>query len=245
MSTALTRVGCTGKRSVTDDRSSTTEEAAMPNVRVHNFTISLDGYGAGPDQSLQNPLGVGGEQLHEWAVATSSWRQTHGQESGDEGSLDDRFMARGEEGIGATVMGRNMFGPIRGPWGNEQWGGWWGDNPPFHHPVFVLTHHPQAPITTEGGTTFHFVDDGIDSALRQALDAAGGQDVRIGGGASTIQQYLRAGLIDEMHLAIAPILLDRGERLFDNLDGGPAGYECVELVCSPSVAHVRIARMPT
>jgi dihydrofolate reductase len=215
----------------------------MPKVRVHNFTISVDGYAAGPHQTLDDPLGVGGTRLHEWAVATRTWRAGHGMDGGDEG-LDDEFAARGDLGIGATVMGRNMFGPARGPWGGDQWTGWWGENPPFHHPVFVLTHHPRPPITMEGGTTFHFVDDGIKTALDRALDAAGGNDVRVGGGASTVQQYLREGLIDEMHLAIAPILLGGGERLFDHLDGGPDGYRCVEFVSSPSVAHVRFSRTP-
>jgi dihydrofolate reductase len=213
----------------------------MAKLRVHNFSISLDGYGAGPDQSVDNPLGVGGESLHEWALATRGGHKMMGKDGGDEG-LDDEFWARGEDGIGATIMGRNMFGPIRGPWGDEDWRGWWGDEPPFHHPVFVLTHHPRSPVTMQGGTTFHFVDDGIEAALERAVDAAGGADVRLGGGAATIQQYLRAGLIDELHLPIVPILLGGGERLFDRLDGGPEGYECVELVCSPAVAHVRLAR---
>jgi len=216
----------------------------MPKVRVHSFTISLDGYVAGPDQSLDNPLGVGGTRLHEWAFATRSGRQMHGMDGGDEG-LDDEFVAQGDVGIGATIMGRNMFGPIRGPWGNEEWTGWWGDNPPYHHPVFVVTHHPRPSITMQGGTTFHFVADGIEAALEGAFNAADGDDVRVGGGAATIQQYLRAGLIDEMHLAIVPILLGSGERLFDHLDGGPEGYECVEFVGSPSVAHVRLSRMTT
>jgi dihydrofolate reductase len=213
----------------------------MPKVRVHNFSISLDGYGAGPDQSLDNPLGVGGERLHEWVFKTRGGRQMLGENGGDEG-LDNTIWAEGDVGIGATIMGRNMFGPIRGPWGSDEWTGWWGDDPPYHHPVFVLTHHPRPPISMQGGTTFHFVDDGIDVALQRALDAADGKDVRIGGGASTIQQYLRARLIDDLHLPIVPVLLGGGERLFDHLDGGPHGYECVEFACSPSVAHVRLAR---
>jgi dihydrofolate reductase len=213
----------------------------VPQVRVHNFSISLDGYGAGPDQTVDNPLGVGGEQLHEWVFETRSWHRMQGTEGGAEG-LDERFFAAGDVDIGATIMGRNMFGPVRGPWGGEGWRGWWGDNPPYHHPVFVLTHHMQAPIEMEGGTTFHFVDDGIEAALQRALEAADGKDVRIGGGASTIQQYLRAGLLDEMHVAIAPVLLGTGERLFEGADARAAGYECVEFVSSPSVAHVRLAR---
>ena len=213
----------------------------MPKLRVHSFALSLDGYAAGPDQSLDHPLGVGGPGLHEWAVATRAFRQMHGLDGGDEG-LDDGFIAQGDLGIGATIMGRNMFGPIRGPWGDEHWTGWWGDDPPYHHPVFVLTHHPRASITMQGGTTFHFVNDGIDAARERAFDAAGGDDVRLGGGVATIQQYLRAGLIDEMHLAIVPILLGSGERLFDHLDGGPVGYKCVEFVSSPRVLHARFAR---
>jgi len=213
----------------------------MPQVRVHNFAISLDGYAAGPDQSLDNPLGVGGSRLHEWAFATRTFQ---GGSDGETG-LDDEFAAQAGSGLGATIMGRNMFGPIRGPWDDDQWTGWWGDDPPYQHPVFVLTHHPRPPVAMKGGTTFHFVDDGIEAALERAFEAAEGQDVAIGGGAATIQQYLRAGLIDELHLAIVPILLGGGERLFDNLDGGPDGYECVELVSSPAVAHVRLARTPS
>jgi dihydrofolate reductase len=215
----------------------------MPKLRVHNFSISLDGYAAGPDQGPEHPLGVGGDQLHKWAFATRTFRQMFGEDGTDEAdeSIDDRFAAQGDVGIGATVMGRNMFGPIRGSWGDEQWRGWWGDDPPYHHPVFVLTHHPRAPIPMKGGTTFHFVTDGIEAALDQALKAADGKDVRLGGGGATIQQYLRAGLIDELHLAIAPIL-GSGERLFDNLEGRPTGYECVELVSSPAAAHVRLVR---
>ena len=215
----------------------------MPKLRVHNFAISLDGYAAGPNQSLDNPLGIGGSGLHEWVFATRTGGQMLGTDDGVEG-LDDEFMARGDVGIGATIMGRNMFGPIRGGWGDEQWTGWWGDNPPYHHPVFVLTHHPHPSITMLGGTTFHFVDDNIDAVLNRAFHAADGKDVRLGGGAATVQQYLRAGLIDDIHLAIVPILLGSGERLFDHLDGGPDGYECVEFVSSPSVAHVRLSRTP-
>jgi len=215
----------------------------MPNVRVHSFAISLDGYAAGPRQSLELPIGEGGSRLHEWVFESRYGRRMIGMDGGEEG-IDDEFLARGDVGVGATIMGRNMFGPIRGSWGDESWNGWWGEEPPYHHPVFVLTHHPRPPITMEGGTTFHFVSEGIEAALEQALAAADGNDVRIGGGTSTIQQYLRAGLIDELHLAIVPILLGEGERLFDNLDGGAAGYECVELVSSPAVVHVRLARPP-
>jgi dihydrofolate reductase len=210
-------------------------------LRVHNFAISLDGYGAGPDQGPETPLGVGGQRLHEWAWRTRFIQKLFGGEGGETG-LDDDFAAAGEEGIGATVMGRNMFGPVRGQWGDEEWRGWWGDNPPYHHPVFVLTHHRRAPLVMDGGTTFHFVADGIKAALTEAFEAADGQDVRLGGGVATIQQYLRARLIDELHLVVVPILLGRGERLFNNLGDGPPGYECVEFVSSPSVAHVRLAR---
>src|SRR5207302_3594800 len=212
----------------------------MPKLRVHNFAISLDGYGAGPDQSLDNPLGVGGPRLHNWVFKTRGGRQMIGEQGGEEG-VDNDFFDRGFEGIGATIMGRNMFGPVRGPWGDEEWKGWWGDDPPYHHPTFVLTHHPRPPITMEGGTTFHFVVDGIEAALEQAFDAAGGADVRLGGGVSTIQQYLRAGLVDDLHVAIAPVLLGAGERLFDELGAAADSYECVQLVSSPAVTHVRLA----
>ncbi|MDQ6673485.1 MAG: dihydrofolate reductase family protein [Chloroflexota bacterium] len=213
----------------------------MPKLRLHNFAISLDGYAAGPHQSQDNPLGVGGTRLHEWAFATRSFRAMQGMTGGAEG-VDDEVIARGEAGIGATIMGRNMFGPIRGPWADDAWTGWWGDNPPFHHPVFVLTHHPRRSISMQGGTTFHFVDQGIEVALRQAFEAGGGNDVRLGGGAATVQQYLSAGLLDEMHLAIVPALLGSGERLFDHLDDSVNAYTCVELVSSPSVAHVWLSR---
>ena len=213
----------------------------MPKLRVHDLAISLDGYAAGPDQGRDNPLGVGGQALHEWVFATRSGRRMQGREGGDEG-LDNEFLAQGEVGIGATIMGRNMFGPIRGEWSGAEWTGWWGDNPPFHHPVFVLTHHPRPSVTMQGGTTFHFVDGGIELALERAFSAANGDDVRLGGGPGTIQQYLRAGLVDEMHVVIVPILLRRGEKLFDHLDGGPEGYECVEFTSSPAVGHVRFAR---
>jgi dihydrofolate reductase len=172
--------------------------------------------------------------------ATRTGHRMQGMDGGDEG-IDDEFAARGDAGIGATIMGRNMFGPIRGPWKDEGWTGWWGDDPPYHHPVFVLTHQPRASITMQGGTTFHFVTDGIEAALERAFDAADGRDVLIGGGAATIQQYLRAGLVDEMHLVITPVLLGGGERLFDHLEGGPVGFD-VELVCSPAVTHARLTR---
>ena len=214
----------------------------MPKLRVHNFSISIDGYAAGPNQDVDNPLGVRGTELHDWVFETRYGREMQGMEGGSEG-LDNKFLAAGDEGIGATVMGRNMFGPIRGPWKDEQWTGWWGDDPPYHHQVFVVTHHQRAPLTMKGGTTFNFVNDGMEAALDRAFEAADGLDVRLGGGAGTIQEYLRARLVDEMHLAIVPVLLGGGERLFDRLDGGPVGYDCVEFVSSPSVAHLRFARI--
>jgi dihydrofolate reductase len=216
----------------------------MPKLRVHNISMSLDGYAAGPDQSIDDPIGAGGLRLHDWVFATRSGRRMIGEDGGEEG-VDEDFITRGDVGIGATIMGRNMFGPIRGPWAGDEWRGWWGDNPPYHHPVFVLTHYPRPSIVMEGGTIFHFVDDGIEVALERAFDAAGGADVRLGGGVSTVQQYLSAGLVDEMDVAVVPLLLGTGERLFDNFDAGrPEGYHGVELVASPSVAHVRLTRTP-
>jgi dihydrofolate reductase len=211
----------------------------MAKLRVHNFSISLDGFGAGPDQSQDDPLGLGGESLHEWMFATRFWGAMTGQNGGDEG-LDNDFAEAGVTGIGATIMGRNMFGPIRGEWGDSDWRGWWGDDPPYHHPVFVLTHHAHDPIEMDGGTTFHFVTDGIEAALEQATAAASGEDIRLGGGVATIQEYLRAGLVDDLHVAIAPILLGGGERLFDHLGKAVDGYECAELAASPSAVHVRM-----
>jgi dihydrofolate reductase len=206
-----------------------------------SITMSLDGYVAGPGQSLEHPLGEGGTGLHDWALATRSWRAAHAQDGGETG-LDDDRAARWNENVGATIMGRNMFGPARGPWGDDPWRGWWGDDPPFHTPVFVLTHHEREPLELDGGTTFHFVTDGIEAALERAVAAAGGRDVSLGGGADAAQQYLRAGLVDELELHVVPLLLGAGTRLFENLDGGPVGYECVELVSSPAVAHFSYAR---
>jgi dihydrofolate reductase len=214
----------------------------MSKVRVHNFSISLDGYAAGLGQALDVPLGAGGRSLHEWVFNTRTGRQMVGEDGGEEGIEDESFAQRAV-GIGATVIGRNMFGPIRGPWGDEQWSGWWGENPPFHCPVFVLTHHPRPPIEMLGGTTFHFVDRGIEVALERAREAANGNDVLIGGGAATIRQYLAAGLIDEVHLVIVPVLLGSGERLFEDLAGIGNTYHCVEHVSSPAVTHMRLSRM--
>ncbi len=212
----------------------------MPRLRL-TMTMSLDGYVAGPRQSLEQPLGEGGLALHEWAFATRSFRAMHGLEGGETGADDDR-VAETIAGVGATIMGRNMFGPVRGPWGEPSWDGWWGANPPFHTPVFVLTHQDRDPLVMEGGTTFFFITAGIEAALEQAFAAAQGRDVAVGGGASTVQQYLRAGLIDEFELHVVPLLLGAGSRLFEDLDGGPSGFECVRVVSSPAVAHFRYLR---
>ena len=213
----------------------------MTKLRVHCFSISLDGYGAGPNQNVDNPLGVGGVALHEWAFATRTFQKMFGNEGGATG-LDDDFAARGFSNIGAWIIGRNMFGPIRGEWPDDNWKGWWGDNPPYHVPVFVLSHYARASIPMAGGTTFHFVTDGIQAALARAREAANGQDVRLGGGVATIQQYLRARLIDELHLAISPTLLGSGENLFAGLDAAALGYHCIEQVPSANVTHVILAR---
>lgn len=210
-------------------------------VRVENFSISLDGYGAGPDQRVENPLGAGGEDLHDWVTSTRSWRQMHGKEGGIEG-IDNDFAVRGSKNIGAWILGRNMFGPIRGPWPDTDWKGWWGDNPPYHVPVYVLTHHARPPLEMDGGTTFYFVTEGIRDALARARKAANRKDIRIGGGAHTIQQYLREGLIDELHIAIAPVLLGGGERLFEGLDLRALGYECVQFVASEKATHIVLER---
>jgi dihydrofolate reductase len=213
----------------------------MTKLRVHSFTISVDGYGAGPNQDLANPLGVGGVALHEWAFATRTFRRIFGEDGGSTGA-DDAFAARGFDNIGAWILGRNMFGPIRGSWPDDTWKGWWGDNPPYHTPVFVLTNHPRRSFTMEGDTTFHFVTDGINAALERARDAAAGRDIRLGGGVATIQQYLRAGLIDEMHVAIAPVLLGSGEHLFAGIDASTLGYRCTEHVPTPNATHVVLTR---
>jgi dihydrofolate reductase len=214
----------------------------MTRVRVESFTISLDGYGAGPHQDIHNPLGVGGSELHQWLLPTRTFQQNlFGNEGGTTG-VDDEFAARGFENVGAWILGRNMFSPTRGPWTDMSWKGWWGDNPPYHVPVFILTHHARPPITMEGGTTFHFVTGGVHDALAQARGAAGGMDIRIGGGANTIQQFLREGLIDEMHFAIAPVLLGGGERLFDGVDARSLGYEGVKFVASEKATHVVLRR---
>jgi dihydrofolate reductase len=204
------------------------------------FTISmsLDGYVAGPNQSLENPLGEGGEGLHEWALALRSWREPHGREGGETGPNDD-VMLESRENIGATVMGRNMFGGGEGPWGDDPWNGWWGDDPPFHTPVFVLTHHAREPLEMQGGTTFHFVTEGVEAALEQAKAAAGDKDVLLAGGASVVQQYLKAGLLDEIQIHVSPVLLGGGVSLFGSLGTDPVGLEATRVIESPSVTHLR------
>lgn len=213
----------------------------MSRLLVRSFSISLDGFGAGLHQNLENPLGVGGKALHEWVFATRTFQQMIGSEGGTTG-IDDDFAGCGFKNIGAWILGRNMFGPIRGPWPDENWKGWWGENPPYHCPVFVLTHHARESITMTGGTIFHFVTEGIHAALQRATVAAKGQDIRLGGGVATIQQYLRAGLIDELHLAIAPVLLGSGENLFAGIDLPNLGYPCTEHVATPNATHVIITK---
>lgn len=203
--------------------------------------MSLDGYSAGPDQSLDNPLGVGGVNLMSWFFPTRTWQRMHGNGDGETG-IDNRMAERGFENIGAWILGRNMFGPVRGPWPDENWKGWWGDEPPYHVPVFVLTHYPRDPITMHGGTVFHFVTDGADAAREQALAAANGLDVRIGGGASTIRQYLQQRAIDEMHLAVRPVLLGRGEPLLHGIDLPALGYDVAEHVEGERALHVTIRK---
>lgn len=214
----------------------------MSKVRVESLSISLDGFAAGPQQSLENPLGVGGTELHRWAFRTRTFqRDLFGQDGGETGP-DDDFAARGFNNIGAYILGRNMFSPIRGPWPDESWQGWWGENPPYHVPVFVLTHYPRPFIEMAGGTTFHFVTDGIRAALARAQQAAGGKDVRIGGGAHAIRQYLRERLIDELHIVIAPIVLGSGERLFADINLVELGYRCTQHVATQSATHVVLSK---
>jgi dihydrofolate reductase len=213
----------------------------MTRLRVHSFAVSIDGYGAGPGQDRANPLGVGGIALHEWVFATRTFRQMSGSDGGTTG-IDDDFAARGFANIGAWILGRNMFGPFRGPWADDKWKGWWGDNPPYHTPVFVLTNHPRPSITMDGETVFHFVADGIQAALKRATEASNGQDIRLGGGVATIRQYLCAGLVDELHLAISPVLLGSGEHLLTGIDLTQLGYQCVEHVATQNATHVVLAK---
>jgi dihydrofolate reductase len=208
----------------------------MAKVRVHNFTITLDGFSAGVNQRLDAPFGDGVDGLHDWMMAAQE------DKAAGRPGIDADRVDQWKEGIGATIMGRNMFGPIRGPWEDESWQGWWGDNPPYHHDVFVHTHHPRASIPMQGGTTFHFTDEPVEAVLERAFEAAKGQDVIIGGGASTVQQYLRAGLIDELNLVVAPLLVGAGERLFDNVGDALQNYQVTEMVSSPAATHVTLRR---
>jgi dihydrofolate reductase len=221
----------------------------MSRLRVNAFGISIDGYGAGPDQSLESPMGSGGMALHQWVFGTKTFqrmaREYAGPLIGDvpgRDGVDEDFAARSFENLGAWIMGRNMFGPLRGPWLDDEWKGWWGNDPPYHVPVFVLTHHARAPITMAGGTTFHFVTDGIHAALSRAREAARGKDIRLGGGVATVRQYLGAGLIDEMHLAIGTALLGKGEHLLAGIDTATLGYRCTERACSDNATHIVLTR---
>jgi len=213
----------------------------MGKLRVASISLSVDGFGAGPDQDIDHPLGVAGLAIFKWAFATRTFTRMHGGEGGTTG-IDDQFAARGFEGVGAWIIGRNMFGPVRGPWPDEAWKGWWGDTPPYHVPVFVLTHFARPPLEMAGGTVFHFVTDGIHGALAHAREAAKGQDVRVGGGMATIRSYLTAGLVDEMHVAIAPALLGTGEALFAGIDLVKLGYRCSEHVGTPDATHIVMTR---
>jgi dihydrofolate reductase len=210
-------------------------------VCVRSFALSLDGYGAGPRQDLQNPLGVRGTDLMAWFFETRTWRSMHGEEGGETG-VDDSLAGQGFEGIGAWILGRNMFGPVRGPWPDESWRGWWGDEPPYHTPVFVLTHHARPPLRMAGGTEFHFITGGIHAALAEARAAAGGRDVRVGGGVATVRQYLQAGLIDELHLALRPVLLGAGEHLLHDIDLRALGYECTNSIAGERATHMVLRR---
>ena len=209
----------------------------MSKVRVAAFSVSIDGFGAGPRQDLQNPLGVRGTELHGWFFPTETFKKMHGEGGGTAG-IDNDMAAQSFENVGAWILGRNMFGPVRGPWKDDSWKGWWGDSPPFHTPVFVLTHHARAPLAMAGGTTFHFVTDGLESALEQAKAAAKGKDVRIGGGVSVIRQYLFAGRIDEMHFAVSPVLLGEGEHLFSGLNFHQLGFAVVRTMAGENATHV-------
>ena len=213
----------------------------MPELCVRSFAISIDGYGAGPGQDLQNPLGVHGPELMDWLFQTRAWRSMHGEQGGETG-VDNAMAEQGFQGIGAWILGRNMFGPVRGPWPDESWKGWWGDEPPYHTPVFVLTHYPRAPLRMAGGTEFHFVTSGIHAALEQARAAARGGDVRVGGGVATIRQYLQAGLIDELHLVLRPVLMGSGEHLLQDIDMHALGYRCSRSIAGERATHVFLRR---
>lgn len=213
----------------------------MGRVRVAGFGVSLDGFGAGPDQSLEHPLGRRGKELHDWFFPTRTFRAMVGQDGGTDG-VDDRFARTSMEGFGAFILGRNMFGPIRGDWPDDVWKGWWGDNPPYHAPTFILTHHPRAPLVMEGGTTFHFITDGIEAALAQARAVAGDLDVKVGGGVSTVRQYLQAGEIDALHLVLSPVVLGQGEPLFAGIDLPALGYRVTEVVPTECATHLVLTR---
>ncbi len=215
----------------------------MTKTRVESFTISIDGFGAGPNQGLENPLGIGGTALHGWAFATRTFQVQLFGSQGRETGIDDEFAARGFQNIGAWILGRNMFGPIRGPWLDESWRGWWGENPVYHMPIFVLTNHHRAALVMDGGTIFYFITEGIHLALERAREAANGKDVRIGGGATTIRQYLRERLIDELHVVIAPVVLGSGERLFEGINLIDLGYTCTQHVASQRATHMVLTRM--
>lgn len=213
----------------------------MSKLKVRSFSVSLDGYAAGPDQSLKTPLGVRGPELMDWFMRTRVWREMNGQEGGETG-VDHELATAGFENIGAWILGRNMFGPVRGPWPDDSWKGWWGDEPTYHVPTYVLTHHARAPLEMKGGTTFYFITEGIHAALEQAKAAAGGKDVRLGGGAATIRQYLAAGLIDELHLAVRPVLLGKGEALFQGLNLHELGYEVWKTVAGERATHMLLRK---
>jgi dihydrofolate reductase len=214
----------------------------MSHLRVSCFSVSLDGFAAGPAQSLENPIGIGGLELHEWLFPTAVFQRMVETKGEGTTGIDNDFAARAVENIGAWIMGRNMFGPVRGPWPDDEWRGWWGENPPFHTPVFVLTHYARASLEMEGGTTFHFVTDGIHAALERAKAAAGGLDVRLGGGVATVREYLRAGLVDELHLAYVPVLLGAGENLLAGIDMRSLGYRCIERAATQSALHIVLRR---
>jgi dihydrofolate reductase len=213
----------------------------LQKLRVANFSISIDGFGAGPDQDINNPLGVGGIELHQWFFPTDIFQKMHGGKQGEKG-MDNDYAARGFENIGAWIIGRNMFGPIRGNWPDNNWKGWWGKNPPYHCPVYVLTNHPRESISMEGGTIFHFATEGIEAALEQAKHSAAGKDVLLGGGVNTVRQYLMAKLIDEVHIAVSPIILGSGERLFDHIDLIRLGYKCIENTLTEKAMHIILAK---
>jgi dihydrofolate reductase len=214
----------------------------MSKVRVAAFSVSIDGFGAGPQQDLQNPLGVRGTEIFSWFFPTEVFKKIHGDGSSGSRGVDNDFALRSFENVGAWILGRNMFGPVRGPWPDDSWKGWWGPNPPYHMPVFVLTHHARAPLEMEGGTTFHFITDGIESALKRAKGAANGKDVRIGGGVSVIHQYLNAGQIDEIHLALSPAFIGEGEHLFSGINLHQLGFTNIRTVAGENATHILIKK---